>query len=148
MFAQLSSYSIQFIREINDTDILMGGAPHTRYGNVREYSENKIRIVHSTRFFEGRVKGKDRIEFDNAKGFEINSTNGYINVLTEVHHRVEMNAENTSGLTGKMIHRQSFMEPSILTRDPVTGDWKEFPAGQPELFLTQEQFQNLKFINV
>ncbi len=147
MFAQLSSYSIQFIREINDSDILMGGAPHTRYGNVREYSENKLRIVHATRFFEARIKGKDRSFVDNGKGFDIDSTNGYIDIATSLCHRVEIETENNAGLTGKLIHRQSFMEPIITTRDPVTGEWKDFPAGQPELFLTNEQFQNLKFIN-
>lgn len=147
MFAQLSSYSVQFIREINDGDILLAGAPHTRYGNVREYGELKHKIIHTTRFDSARVKGRDCSFVDVGVGFDIHPTHGFNTIHEEVKHQLNIDVTNEAGVGGKMIHRLSYMDATIATRDPVTGDWADYPSDKPEMFLTTEQHQNLKFIN-
>ena len=147
MFAQLSSYSIQFIREVNDGDVLLAGPPHTRYGNVKETGLFLLKHIHYTRFQPPTLKGKNSVFVDIAVGFDVTIKNAAIEINEEVNVNLDIDVHTQTGLVGKMIHRASYMEPTIHTRDPLTGNWTVFPAGEPESFLTSEQFQNLKFIN-
>jgi hypothetical protein len=145
MFAQLSSYSVQFIRDINDNDILMGGAPHTRYGDVREHSESRVRWLHQTSFYDPRGRGQDQVSVDLGSGQLVESRLFQDEYHGDFIHTWNAQAEDPKLLPLRVTAPVLSLSCAIQTADPLTGELAWFPADRPEQFLTEAQFQDLKF---
>lgn len=143
MFTELSSYSIQVMRDINDGEIINTGMPQIRIGNVREQIEGQARVQTGLYVNDSRNKIKEKIQIVSQLDESIQS------VRTHYADNISVDASLTV-VCNKGVEMDAFIriQPThyasgvtqIKDGVPVTID-----DPSPEAMLTTAQIQKLKF---
>lgn len=148
LFESLSSYTIQFMREINDSKILLLGGSSLRLGHIREeisdetLSPNGINITNIYTFVS------DEIYLHNQLDESIFSIEGNLTDKISIDISLTTVSVTSNEETLSSYHLADNMTVSNQMVDPVSGDLIYLNDGNLSDILTQEQLLSLKFIGV
>ena len=143
LFTTLSSYSIQVIRDINDSEVIQAGGNALRVGNVTEYLLNEAYVKLGIHALSSTTHVKDHIgESCNIKN-EVGSVREkqYDYVTLYDYTDLELSVSNEE-INTTSIKAVDFDVTQEIT-DPVTGEMVRTPVKELDQWLSQDALKNL-----
>lgn len=144
MFAELSSYSIQIMREINDGEIIHTGMPQIRLGNVRERVEGSARVQTGLYVNDSRNKISEKIQVVSQLDETIKNVRTHY--VDNVPVEATLSVVTNMGVSMDSVVRQKPLEYEAGVTVMRNGVPVTIVDPSPESMLTTEQIKNLKFL--
>lgn len=146
LFETLSSYSIQFIREINDGRMLMAGGTSLRLGNIGEMVEDDTRVHLGIHALKADGKIRDEIYVHSQLNESFTAIEGHWKDHLVLDHGSKLDISTEDKVPVATYHLATNFDLKIQLPDPVTGNMVTYPNLSLDKLLSQDQLKALKLI--
>ena len=146
LFETLSSYSIRFIREINDGRLLMTNGSSIRLGSITEIARDITKVGVGTHVIKAAGLVKDQNYIQSQLDESITALESPIVDKITLTVRTTLNPYNIETENCMVYHKADNLFTTIYISDPVTGEIKNYPNLSLDKLLTQTQLKALKII--
>lgn len=147
LFETLSSYSIQFIREINDNELILTGMPSLRVGNIRSYIDDETKVKLGIHFWKPESLIKDKINIQSQLDESISAVHEMIFDSSYLVANTDIKVFSEENQRIMTFHKANYFDITIEIPDPVTNEIVVYVDPGLEDILTQEKIKQLQFVN-
>lgn len=146
LFETLSSYSIQFMTEINDSRLLMTNGSSLRLGNISEYPKDKTRVRIGMQVLDLQSFVQDENYVHSQLDESILAVQQHIFDDIRLDQAADLDISTSANTPMVSNHLATSFQVTYQIPDPVTNELVTYPHLSLDELLTQDQLKALKFV--
>lgn len=146
LFETLSSYSIQFMTEINDSRVLVTNGASLRLGNISEYPQDQTKIKVGIQVLSVENTVQDENYTHSQLDESISAVHDHIQDSIRLDEAADLDISVSTNTPVTSNHFANSFQMSYQIPDPVTNQMVTYPHLSLDEMLTQDQLKALKFV--